>query len=155
MVADYSQHIKTRVSSRDFVEHVVVRENCCNWTNYIKPFTNQIAEHIAKNEAELVVTDFRNLLGTTETILGLERNLLSSETKAINKNLSLTHKELEAGRLSMKLALTNDGEAFTTLLDICSDYDLLTEFKTLIRYLELKYQDYELDIKNIPNIKFI
>jgi len=148
LLSDYSQHIKMRVSSRDFIEHTIEREKHCRWLHYLKVLVNQ------KQNAVIKVTDYKQLIPNMEKNLEFDQGSMSVDRDSTNANISLRGFEMEAHRLAMKLSL-NEPEQMQVLKEEFSDFDIYNKNHSLLKYLELKNKDYISQIKTLKGIEYM
>jgi hypothetical protein len=147
LLSDYSEHIKKNVFNQSFPEHVVKRENCCNWLSYFSRFVDH------NLDLRIVACDYEKLFDYIAEILGVEREFLSTNDEKVNANFSLTPAQLEAKRICNILEI-KDPAKIKQLELIYQDFNLKEENKSFLKYIDEKYEGYVDKIKALKDVFF-
>lgn len=149
LVSDYSQHIKENKLNLDFVSHVVRREQDCNWLI----FFNRLAS-LNKN-IKVYACESKETLGVAEFLIGLEPGMLSVNNEKTNINISLSGQELEFRRMLNILGHECSSDTKVKIKEMVKDYDLKSQYKVLIDYIDKKNEGYLDTIKLLSHVSVL
>lgn len=149
LVSDYSQHIKENKLNLDFVTHVVRREQDCNWIMFFNRLAN-----LDKN-IKVYACESKDTLGVAEFLIGLESGVLSVNSEKTNVNISLSGQELEFRRILNILGPECSLDTKIKIKEMVKDYDLKSQYKVLIDYVDKKNEGYLDTIKQLNHVSFL